>query len=123
MSEEKRCKLIAFREIGNALSRQYMSHNKRQSQAITLWGMIKREQNKLAECNYRNTLDALCEILTYVTVKTRDNELTHTGAKSALQMFVTVCQQAINDSEWLYSVALLSEITEEAEADEDRIPF
>jgi len=108
-----RTKLITFRNLAEALARAYMNHDQRQRQILIFRRMVELERLKLLDCDYRNRLNAICDVLDYIPVNT---ELTtHAAVKAALWLVVTLCNQAISDGYDGFSQAQATSI--------DQIPF
>lgn len=93
-NHEQRQRFVAWREIANALRRQYMSHEKRRELMIVFYNDIERERAKWPESDFENACIALKRVLTYITA---DGYLTHTGVKAGLRLLETICQQKIQD--------------------------
>lgn len=92
-------RLQSYREIALVLARSHMTHDRRKEKMVLLYNMIDREKGKNfyqpdPYAAFRNTLSTLQDILTNATVP---DELTHTGRKAYLWLFVDVCSKAIED--------------------------
>lgn len=92
MNEQLRESLCNFREIAGALAHQHLNHDHRRAQMEMLVNMLEYSRRGKEESEYLITLNALIAIVNYAHDDTR---LTHTEVKTALYLFVGMCQAAI----------------------------
>lgn len=111
---DNRTRLTSYRTIAEALIKAHVSHKTRAVQMIILWNMIRIETERIGECEYQNCLYALMEILTHVTTNTSPTkgDLTHSGAKAALNLFSTTA-----------TATIMSMYVPETRNSDDYIPF